>query len=109
MGNTKINMNHPELSLPHGIPKFIGGFVFGMTGQNHLEEIETCYSGGDLMYNEIEFALSELHGTGWDAEVQAILEFGIVALQIPQALHNCRSMGDDLHAIKEWAEIFTHP
>jgi hypothetical protein len=26
-----------------GIPKFIGGFVWGMTGENHLEEIEQCY------------------------------------------------------------------
>lgn len=61
------------------------------------------------MYNEIEFALSELKGNGWDPTVQAILEFGIVALQIPQALHNCRNMGDDLLAIEEWASIFTHP
>jgi len=80
-----------------------------MTGENHLEEIEGCYQGGDMMYHEIEFALSELHKDGWDPLVQAILEFGIVALQIPQALHACQNMGDDLAAIKEWASIFTEP
>merc|ERR1712166_625215 len=92
-----------------GLPKFIGGFVWGMTGENHLEEIEACYQGGDMMFHEIEFALSELHKDGWDSEVQAILEFGIVALQIPESLKNCKNMGDDLAAIKEWASIFTNP
>jgi len=80
-----------------------------MTGENHLEEIEACYQGGDLMYHEIEFALSEFHTPGWDNEVQAILELGIVILQIPQAIHTCKSMGDDLAAISEWASIFTKP
>lgn len=103
-------MDPVDISLPTtGVPKFLGGFIWGMTGENHLEEIEACYAGGDLIYQEIEFALSELALDGWDPTVQAILEFGIVALQIPQALHNCKNMGDDLAAIKEWASIFTNP
>lgn len=61
------------------------------------------------MYQEIEFALSEIKADGWDPTVQAILEFGIVALQIPQALKTCKGMGDDLQAIEEWASIFTKP
>lgn len=61
------------------------------------------------MYEEIEFALSKIHAHGWDNLTQAILEFGIVALQIPQALHTCEGMGDDLKAIEEWASIFTNP
>jgi len=100
------------LSLPiptAGVPQFLGGFLYGMTGENHLEEIEACYTGGDLMFNEIEFALAEVTQDGWDHMVQGILEFGIVVLQIPQALHSCKNMGDDLTAIKEWASIFTDP
>lgn len=61
------------------------------------------------MFHEIEWALNELSQDGWDPTVQAILEFGIVILQIPQALHSCKNMGDDLAAIKEWATIFTDP
>jgi len=49
-----------------GVPKFLGGFIYGMTAENHLEEIEACYQGGDLMYEEINFAISELHKDGWD-------------------------------------------
>ena len=29
------------------IPDFIAGFMFGMTGDNHLAEIEACYQGGE--------------------------------------------------------------
>ena len=61
------------------------------------------------MYEEIEFALSKIHAHGWDNLTQAILEFGIVALQIPQALHTCEGMGDDLKAIEQWASIFLNP
>jgi hypothetical protein len=91
------------------MPHFLGGFMYGMTAENNLKEIEACYQGGAMMYPEIEFALSELSKGGWDNEVQAILEFGIVVLQIPQALHTCENMGDDLAAIGEWAQIFTNP
>ena len=28
------------------VPDFLAGFIFGLTGDNHLEEIETCYTGG---------------------------------------------------------------
>ena len=27
-------------------PDFVAGFMYGMTGYNHLEEIEACYTGG---------------------------------------------------------------
>ena len=27
------------------VPDFTAGFIYGMTGANHLEEIETCYHG----------------------------------------------------------------
>ena len=31
---------------PLAIPDWIAGFIFGLTGDNHLSEIEQCYSGG---------------------------------------------------------------
>lgn len=29
------------------VPDFVAGFIYGMTGDNHLTEIEACYQGGD--------------------------------------------------------------
>jgi len=91
------------------MPHFIGGFMYGMTAENNLDEITACVTGAEMMYPEVEFALAELAKGGWDNEVQAILEFGIVVLQIPQALHTCKNMGDDLAAIGDWSKIFLNP
>ena len=27
-------------------PDFVAGFIYGLTGDNHLTEIEACYNGG---------------------------------------------------------------
>ena len=102
-----------EAALPippiKAMPHFIGGLLYGLTAENHLKEIEACYHGAEIMYPEVQFALDELSKGGWDNELQAILEFGIVVLQVPQALHTCENMGDDLAAFGEWAQIFTNP
>ena len=107
----QIDTGLPPIPIPplHALPHFIGGFLYGLTGDNNLEEIEACYTGSAAMYPEIEFALAELHKGGWDNEVQAILEFGIVVLQIPQALNTCKNIGDDIAADSEWGSIFLNP
>jgi len=33
---------------------FVAGFMYGMTGDNHLTEIEACFQGSELMYQEID-------------------------------------------------------
>ena len=34
------------------IPDFIAGFIYGLTGDNKLTEIEQCYQGGDTVVTE---------------------------------------------------------
>jgi len=88
---------------------FVAGFVFGMTGDNHLTEIEACYQGGQLMTQEIEAGIADIKAGGWDKDTQAALQFGLAVLQIPQALSTCENMDDDIAAIDSWAQIFTDP
>ena len=59
---------------------FVAGFLYGMTGDNHLSEIEACYTGGELMVSEIETGISDIKQGGWNFDTQAALEFGLVAL-----------------------------
>jgi len=92
-----------------GAADFVAGFVFGMTADNHLTEIETCFTGGELMYHEIEAGIADIKKGGWNEDVQAALEFGLVALQVPGALKTCKGMTDDLTAIEQWAAIFKNP
>ena len=100
----------PQLDMPlMAVPDFVAGFVYGMTGDNNLTEIEACFQGGELMAGEIETGVQDIKAGGWNNDVQAALNFALVALQVPQSLSTCESMGDDISAIEEWASVFKNP
>ena len=80
-----------------------------MTTVNNMTEIEACYAGGELMYEEIDAGIADIKKGGWDNDTQAALQFALVALQIPQALNTCESMTDELSALESWASIFLNP
>jgi hypothetical protein len=61
------------------------------------------------MEQEIVTGINDIKKGGWDNDTQAALNFALVALQLPQALHTCESMGDDIAAIESWASIFKNP
>ena len=91
------------------IPDFVAGFMYKMTGTNHLEEIEKCFEGGELMAEEIETGIADIKKGGTDNDIQAALQFALAIVQIPQALSTCEGMTDDLTAIKEWLSVFENP
>ena len=41
------------------VPEFVAGMVFGLTGENHLVEIESCYKSGDKVVTDSEYALNQ--------------------------------------------------
>ena len=88
---------------------FLAGFVFGMTAENHLTEIERCMTGGELILSEVEKGIADIKAGGWENDAKAALEFGLVVTQVPQALSMCENMDDDLQAIKDWGQIFLNP
>ena len=55
---------------------------------------------------KVKEAIADLKHGGTDYEIQGILEIALAALEIPIALHTCKSMQDDLNAIGSWASIF---
>ena len=66
-----------------GAVDFLAGFVYGMTGYNHLTEIQACYRGGELMAQEIETGIADIKKGGWNYDTQAAFEFALALLQIP--------------------------
>ena len=85
----------------------VAGFLYGMTTQNHLAEIETCWTGGVEIEQEILTSVHDFKAGGWNYITQGALNVVLAALQIPQELHACTSMQDDLKAIADWASVFT--
>ena len=91
------------------VPDFVAGFVMGMTGDNHLMEVEHCMEGAELVGAELKQAIKDIREGGLEYDLDAVFQFGLMAMQVPSALKTCESMGDDLAAIKQWADIFRDP
>ena len=61
------------------------------------------------MATEIETGIADIKKGGTDNDIQAGLQFALAALQIPQALHTCENMDEDVAAIEDWASVFKNP
>ena len=51
------------------IPDFVAGFVYGLTGDNDLTEIEACYQGGEVMEQEIMQGIADIKHGGTDYDI----------------------------------------
>merc|ERR1712242_645193 len=87
-------------------PDFIAGFMYGMTGVNHLTEIEACYQGGQQIVTDAHTAWVEGTSGDW---FKAIRDAGTAWNEIGSAMTTCQGMDEDVAAIEEWATIFTEP
>lgn len=63
----------------HMINYTLAGFIYGMTTQNHLTEIEACYAGGTEMDHELMAAIGDFKAGGWNNITQGVLEVLLVA------------------------------
>ena len=85
------------------IPDFIAGFIFGLTGDNHLAEIEQCYQGGQSVVTDGQAVIADLKGGHL---IQGVKDAKTLADAIKPALSNCQNMDGDIAAIEAWAKGF---
>ena len=88
------------------VPDFVAGLVYGLTGDNHLTEIEACYNSSIDLGQEALDALGELKNHKWIASAR---DFYGVFNDFSVALGTCENMQDDIAEIQQWATIFTQP
>ena len=88
------------------VPEFVAGMVFGLTGENHLVEIESCYKSGDKVVTDSEYALNQFKS---GHVFKGIKELGTVWNEVFSTLHTCEGMSEDLAEVEAWAKIFTKP
>ena len=88
------------------VPDFVAGFMFAMTGDNNLSEIEACYQGGDKIVTDSQIALSDFRSGKY---FQGIKDAGIVWNEVGAAMTTCTGMQRDIREIENWATIFTQP
>ena len=88
------------------VPDFVAGFMFAMTGNNHLSEIEACYQGGDKVVTDTQLAIGDFKAGNY---FKAIQDAGIVWNEVGSAMTTCKGMDEDVAEIENWAKIFTQP
>jgi hypothetical protein len=88
------------------VPDFVAGFIYGLTGDNHLAEIEACYNGGEAIVNEAREALADIKAGSF---IKGAKAFEQVVKEISPALASCENMGDDIKEIEAWAAVFKQP
>jgi hypothetical protein len=90
------------------VPDFLAGFIYGMVGESHLTEIETCYAGvTPLAHYADDFIKDLTHFQIFDA-IKQMEEF-VYHMQLD--LQPCvgGAMSDDLAAIEAWGAQFKDP
>ena len=54
---------------PLALPDFVAGFIYGMTGDNDLTELEACYQGSVEINTMLQLAIDDLKKGGTDNEI----------------------------------------
>ena len=85
------------------VPDFVAGFMFQLTGDNNMTEIEACYSGGDQIVLDAQAALSDIKSGHF---IKGAQDFGKIVWDLPDALADCKGMDDDVAALEAYAESF---
>jgi len=85
------------------LPEVAAGFVYGMVGDNHLSEMEACYSSTQPLIANLETALKDIEAFHI---VSALKELESFVYHVAVDAAPCMKMGDDVAAIEKWAQIF---
>lgn len=101
------HMMHANGSIsPETIAVAVAGLVYGLTGDNNLDEMQKCFKSTGPMIEDLQKALEEFKTFNI---IGGINEIGQMILQLPYAFKDCASMKEDMHAIEDWATIFSDP
>ena len=101
-----VNKSEEEVELDvMAVPDFIAGFLYELTGDNDLEEIEACYQGGDQVVADAQTALADIKAGNF---IHGVEDLGKVVQEVPTALSTCEGMQDDIAALESYAKQFTN-
>ena len=100
--------SHSHVVLPpmNAVPDFVAGLIYGLTGHNHLHELQHCFDGADPLFKEVEIVLDDFKHLRF---IDGVKDIGQVIWMLPDAVKTCENMDADIHAIETWADIFHHP
>ena len=88
------------------VPDFVAGFVFGLTNDNHLHEVERCFHGSQTLIDEVVASVADF---GTKNYIGALTNVGKTVTAFPDVMSTCENMDNNIDDIRMWSEIFTQP
>lgn len=88
------------------VPEFAAGFLYGMVGDNHLAEFQTCMTSSDQLVPYMQAFITDLESF---KIIAAFENFDKFLFHFQEDVAPCKNVSDDMTAIKEWAQIFKEP
>lgn len=88
------------------VPEFAAGFLFGMVGDNHLTEFQTCMKSSDQLVPYIDAFITDLESF---KIIAAFENFEKFLFHFQEDVAPCKNVSDDVAAIEAWAAIFKEP
>jgi hypothetical protein len=82
---------------PLSVPEYIAGLMYGLTGENHLDELTKCLNTGDGLLKQVETVVGDFEGKHI---IHGFEDLGTLASMLPPALATCEGMDDDIAQIK---------
>lgn len=85
---------------PVSVPEYVAGLMYGLTGENHLDELTKCLNTGDDLLKQAKVVAEDFEGKHI---IHGFEDLGTFASMLPSALSTCEGMDDDINQIKNWA------
>lgn len=85
---------------------WVAGFIYGMTEDNQLTEIEACFNDSDQIVKDMATLAEDLKNHKWIDAAKVGKE---AYTSLKSALAECKDVQADITRIDEWAQIFKHP
>lgn len=88
------------------IPEFVAGFIYGVTGDLKLAEVETCFQSASDLEPMITAFISDLKQVHL---AKAFLQLQKFIFHLQADLAPCTEMSADIKTIESWASILERP
>lgn len=87
-------------------PEFASGFVMGMVGFGHLDDIQHCAGGFLPLLPFVEEAIKDIEAKHIHA---AVKQLELLVAKMTTSLAPCTHLMKDMYEIEQWAMIFKNP
>ena len=89
--------------------KFVSGLILGAIKENHLTEVQKCFTDIQYVSEEMTTAVQDFAAKDLPSIMDAVQHIGNIFMKLPGDFVDCTSMTNNMARIKAWAAPFANP